>query len=121
VQDAPRFVAVAVCIVEGALLAALTAVQVVALVADRSLVAVPVALFFGVSAGAVWWCARGLALAESWSRGPLVATQLLMLALTWSYHRPYPVAAALLAVAACAALAGLVSPSTTRSLGGEQR
>lgn len=120
-QQAPRFVAIAVSTVEGALLAALAVVQVAALVADRSLVAVPVALFFGVCASAVLWCARGLALAESWSRGPLVATQLLVLALTWTYHRPYPAVAALLAIAACVALAGLVWPSTTRSLGGEPR
>ncbi|CAN5892142.1 hypothetical protein BH20ACT6_BH20ACT6_12730 [soil metagenome] len=112
----PRFLAVALAAVEGGLLALLAAGQLVELVTDGRLGAVPVAVFFAACSSAVLWCARGLAMAQSWSRGPLVAAQLLLLALTWTYHRPYPLAAAVLATVAALTLAGLLLPSTTRAL-----
>ena len=73
-------------------------------------------LFFAACGVGLGWSARGLARRESWSRGPLLVTQLLLLALAWSYYRPYPLVAALVAGLAVAALLLLVLPATTRAL-----
>ncbi len=73
-------------------------------------------LFFAACGLGLGWSARGLTRRESWSRGPLLVAQLLLLALAWSYHRPYPLVAALVAGIAVVALVLLVLPATTRAL-----
>ncbi len=73
-------------------------------------------LFFAACGLGLGWSARGLARHESWSRGPLLVAQLLLLAVAWSYHRPFPLVAALVAGVAVVALVLLVLPATTRAL-----
>lgn len=114
--SAPRFVSVALAVAEGIALLVVAVGESVALVAGGTAAALPVAAFFTACSAAVLWCARGLARGQSWSRGPLVATQLLLLALSWTYHRPYPVVAVTTVAVAVVALVGLVLPSTTRTL-----
>lgn len=73
-----------------------------------------VAAFFAVCAAGLLWCAAGVVRRQSWSRGPLVAAQLLLLAIAWSYRQPYPGWAAALAVTAAACLGLLLAPATGR-------
>ena len=116
VSAAPRLIAAGLAAAEGLGFCALLVGELVA-VGSRSVGAVlPAALFFGLCGAGLLWCARGLVAADSWSRGPVVAAQLLLLAIAWSYHRPYPEAAAALAVAAGVCLVLLVLPSTAREL-----
>ncbi len=112
----PRWLAAAIVLVEAAAFLALTGGEVVALVRDGAAAAAPPAVFFAACALGLAWCARGLVQRESWSRGPLLAAQLLLLALAWSYRQPYPVLAVAVATAAVLTLALLVLPSTTRAL-----
>lgn len=103
---------------EGLAFLALAVAELVAAGSGRVGGAVAATLFFAVCAAGLLWCARGLAVRAAWSRGPLVAAQLLLLAVSWSYHRPYPLTAALVAVVAALALAAMLLPSTTRALSG---
>jgi len=103
-----RLVAAGLAAAEGVALLVLVGGQLVEVVSERAFAGVPVAVFFAACAAAVLWCARGLAVGESWSGGPLVATQLLLLALSWSYYPAYPLAALVVGTDAGVALVGLV-------------
>ena len=74
--------------------------------------AVAGAVFFGVCAAGLGWSALGLLRGHSWSRGPLLAAQLLLLAIAWTYHQPYPGWAAVLAAGAglCLVLLAVTAP-----------
>lgn len=114
----PRLVAAVLVGVEGAALAGLAIAELVTVITEGPLSGVPVVVFFATCSAAVLWSVRGLVRGESWSRGPLVAVQLLLLALSWSYHRPYPVPSYVAAGMAAVVLAALLLPSTTRALSG---
>ena len=73
-------------------------------------------LFFAACGLGLGWSAWALARRESWSRGPLLVAQLLLLALAWSHRSPYPLAATVIAGLAVIALVLLVLPTTTRAL-----
>jgi hypothetical protein len=116
VSAAPRLIAAGLAAAEGLGFCALLVAELLAVGSGPVGVVVPAALFFGLCGAGLLWCARGLVAADSWSRGPVVAAQLLLLAIAWSYHRPYPEAAAALAVGAGICLVLLVLPSTSREL-----
>ncbi len=113
----PRWLAAAVVLAEAAAFLALAGGEVVALVRDRATAAAPPAVFFAGCALGLAWCARGLVRRESWSRGPLLAAQLLLVALAWSYRQPYPVLSLAVAAAAVLTLVLLILPATTHALG----
>ncbi|MDQ3103969.1 MAG: hypothetical protein M3Q87_01870 [Actinomycetota bacterium] len=74
--------------------------------------AVAGAVFFWVCAAGLGWSALGLLRGHSWSRGPLLAAQLLLLAIAWTYRQPYPGWAAVLAAGAglCLVLLAVTAP-----------
>lgn len=110
----PALLASVVAAAEGLAFAALGVGELV--VAGSGSGAVASAAFFLVCAGALGWCAIGLARLQPWSRGPLVAAQLLLLAIAWTYRQPHPGWSGVLAAGAAGCLVLLLAPATTRSL-----
>lgn len=111
--------AAAVAALESGGFVALAVAELSVLVAERVSVAVTTTAFFGVCGVALGWCARGLHRLEPWARGPLVVAQLLLLAIAWTYSRPYAAAAAAVAVLAVVGLVLLLHPATTHALSDE--
>jgi hypothetical protein len=85
--------------------------------ADRVVLGATNAAFFlgcGIGLGT---CARGLARLRSWSRGPVVLTQLIQLGIAWSFAgRDTAWLAVALAVPALLVLAVVLAPATTSAL-----
>jgi len=89
--------------------------------ADRPSVGITTAVFFVLYAVGLGACVRGLLLARSWSRGPVVLAQLIELGVAWSFRGGSTTwVAILLAVPAVVVLAVVFSPSTTQALFGER-
>lgn len=102
---------------EGLALLGLTVVELASLDTRRLALALSTALFFVLLAAGLGWCARGLALVQSWARGPVVAGQLIGVLLAFSFWggSTTPVAIALLAVSVLA-LVGVLHPASTQAL-----
>jgi hypothetical protein len=102
---------------EGLAIAVLGVLELAHLNATRVGLAVTTALFFlGLGAGLLA-CAGALARVRAWSRGPVVAVQLITVLLSFSFWggetRPVAVVLALVSVLA---LAGVLHPASTRAL-----
>jgi hypothetical protein len=88
---------------------------------DRIALGITNIVFFLLYGGLLLWCARALLAGRSWSRSPIVLTQLIQLGVAWSFAggstRWVSVA---LALPALAVLAVMLSPSTTGVLYGRR-
>ncbi len=102
---------------EAAALLGVGVAELVGLSADRIGLGVTVAVFFAVCGLGVGWSAAGIWRGDGWARGPLVATQLLVLGVAWSTRAELPWAAAVAALWALAVLGLLLRPAATRTLG----
>ena len=110
-----------VCLLEGVALAALAIIEVATLDSARLVAGVTTTIFFVLYAVGLTVAAVGLARAQSWSRAPLMLSQLIQLGLAWSFHGPGTEAvAAVLAGSAIFVIVVLVLPSTTTALYGER-
>lgn len=108
----------AACLVagQGLVLVAVAGVELASLNASRVGLALTTAGFFLVCGLGLAWAGRGLWTAESWSRGPVVAAQLLVLGVAWS-TRSLPWLALLLAAWAVLVLVLVLRRSATEALG----
>jgi len=108
----------AACLVagQGVALVAVSGVELASLNASRVGLALTTAGFFLVCGLGLAWAGRGLWTAESWSRGPVVAAQLLVLGVAWS-TRSLPWLALLLAAWAVLVLVLVLRRSATEALG----
>lgn len=108
-----------VCLSEAAALVVLAVVELVTLDSRRLVVGVTTTVFFLLYAGGLAAAAVGLVRARSWSRAPLMLSQLIQLGLAWSFYGPGTEwVAALLAGSAVVVVVILVLPSTTTTLYG---
>jgi hypothetical protein len=89
--------------------------------ADRVALGVTNVVFFFLYGCVLLLAARALAKASSWSRSPIVLTQLIQLGVAWSFAGdPTTWVSVLLAVPAVAVLAVALAPSTTLALYGRR-
>jgi len=98
-------------------LVAVAVVELVSLNASRVGLALTTACFFLVCGLGLAWAGRGLWCAESWSRGPVVAAQLLVLGVAWSTRSSLPWLALLLAAWALLVLGLVLRRGATEALG----
>jgi hypothetical protein len=109
----------AVVTLEAVALLVLAVTALVTVHSDRILLGATNAAFFclyGLGLGA---CGVGLARLRSWSRGPVVLTQLIQLGIAWSFvGRGTLWLTVVLAVPAVAVLGVVLAPSTTSALYG---
>ena len=112
-----RGLQVAACLVagEGLALLVVAGVELVSLSGARVGLGLTTALFFAACGLGLGWAARGLWLGRTWSRGPVVAAQLLTAGVGWS-TRSVPWLAVLLALWALAVLALVLRPAATEAL-----
>ena len=67
------------------------------------------------------WCARALLAAQSWSRSPIVLTQLIQLGVAWSFAGgDTRWVSVVLAIPALGVLVAMLMPSTTEALYGRR-
>jgi hypothetical protein len=112
-------VAALVCLVEAAALAVLAVIEVATLDSERLVAGVTTTVFFALYAVGLAVAALGLARARSWSRAPLMLSELIQIGLAWSFHGPGTNAVAVLLFASAAfVIVVLVLPSTTLALYG---
>jgi hypothetical protein len=106
---------------EGLALAVLGVLELLNLHSTRVALAVTTALFFlGLGAGLLA-CARALARVQAWSRGPVVAVQLITLLLSFSFWGgDTGPAAVVLALVSVATLVGVLHPASTRALAADE-
>jgi len=110
-----------ICLVEAAALAVLAVIEIATLDSERLVVGVTTTVFFVLYAVGLAVAAVGLARARSWSRAPLMLSELIQLGLAWSFHGPGTESvAALLAVSAIFVIVVLLLPSTTTALYGDR-
>ncbi len=103
------------------ILIALAVVELVSLDPDHPSVALTTAVFYLLFAVGLGFAAWGLARLQSWSRGPVVLTQLIAMGVGWSFYGGSTVwVTAVLFVWAIAVLAIVFSPSTTTALYGRR-
>lgn len=95
---------------EAALLVGLAVAELVALSSDRLGLGLSTAAFFAICGGGLGLAGWGLWTGRGWSRGPLVAAQLLWLGVSWSARDALPWVAITVAVAAVAVLVLLLRP-----------
>jgi peptidoglycan/LPS O-acetylase OafA/YrhL len=89
--------------------------------ADRVGLGITNVVFFLLYGGLLLLCARGLLGARSWSRSPIVLTQLIQLGVAWSFVGGETTwVAILLAVPALGVLGVMLAPSTTDVLYGRR-
>jgi len=111
-----------VCLLEALALAVLAVIEVGTLDSGRLVAGVTTAIFFVLYAAGLAYAAIGLARARSWSRAPLMLSQLIQLGLAWSFHGPgTELVAAVLAAGAIFVIVVLVLPTTTLALYGAKR
>jgi len=106
---------------QGLSLGAFGALELVSVDADRVALAVTTALFFLAFGGGLLLCARGLSRSQSWARGPVVATELIGLLLSFSFWGGATTAVAITLLVVCAAaLASVLHPASTRALAADE-
>ena len=85
-----------------------------------STMSVTTAIFFLAYGAALGVCAYALLRLQSWSRAPIVLTQLIALGLAWDARHSNTLVAIALAVVALAALACVLNPTSLEALSGEE-
>jgi hypothetical protein len=115
-RPAPLVVAASLAGVEGAALLLLAALEAASIDSERLSLGLSTAVFFLIVGVAVLACAWGLLRMATWSRGPLLLTQLIALGLAWNVQ-DLPLLAVVLVLVALVALAGMLHPDTMRALG----
>jgi hypothetical protein len=114
-------VAGGICLVEAVALAVMGVVEIVSLDSDRLALGLTTTVFLFLYAAALGFAAFSVARARSWTRAPIVLSQLIQLGLAWSFHGSGTSwVAVLLAVPAVVVLVIMVRPGTTAALYGEQ-
>jgi hypothetical protein len=112
-------VAAAVVCLEGLTLIAIGVAEIFAISSDRVALGVTNTVFFLLYGFLLLWCAWSLLGGRSWSRSPIVLTQLIQLGVAWSFvGGDTRWLAALLAAPAAGVLAVMLAPSTTEVLYG---
>jgi len=114
----PLTVAASLVAIEGVVLLALAALELADLDADRRAMGLSTAGFFALYGVLLLVAAWGLWRRASWSRGPALITQLILLGLAWNV-REHAVAAVTIVVVALIVLAGVVHPDSMDALMGE--
>jgi peptidoglycan/LPS O-acetylase OafA/YrhL len=106
---------------EGLTLAGFGVLELANLHSTRVALAVTTALFFLALAAGLLACARGLARVQAWSRGPVVAVQLITLLLSFSFWggETTPVAV-VLALVSVVTLICVLHPASTRALAADE-
>ena len=115
---APLVVTASLVALEGLALVGVAALELADLTGDRVSLGISVAVFF-LAYGALLLTA-GLALVRRspWARGPALMSQLIALGVAW-YLRDVPLVAAVVAVGAVVAIAGIVHPASIEALESE--
>ena len=114
----PLTVAASLVAVEGVVLVALAALEVADLDADRRAMGLSTAAFFALYGVLLLVAGWGLRRRASWSRGPALITQLILLGLAWNV-REHVAAAVAIVVVSLIVLAGVVHPDSMDALMGE--
>jgi hypothetical protein len=113
----PLLLAAGVTGLEAVVLVVLAVAEVFSLASSKLTMGVSTSLFFvvyGVALGVFAWLLGRL---HSWTRAPVVLTQLIQLGVAWSFRSGATTAvAALLAVLAVVVLAGIFHPASVRAL-----
>ncbi len=107
----PLTVAASLVVLQGAGLVAFGVLELANVTSERVEMGVSTAIFFLIYGVALVGCAWGLMKQQGWTRGPVMITQLIQLGLAWNV-RDASLIAALLAVTAAVALAGVLHPAT---------
>ena len=106
---------------QGLSVGAFGVLELVSVDADRVALAVTTALFFLAFGGGLLLCARGLSRSRSWARGPVVATELIGLLLSFSFWGGATTAVAITLLVVCAGtLACVLHPASTRALAADE-
>jgi hypothetical protein len=102
---------------QGLALAVLGVLELADLDASRVALAVTTSLFFLALGAGLLVCAVGLAGVRAWSRGPVVAVQLITLLLSFSFWGGETTPTAIvLALVSVVTLVGVLHPASTRAL-----
>ncbi|MDX6373049.1 MAG: hypothetical protein QOD98_2037 [Nocardioidaceae bacterium] len=110
-------VAAALVGLEGLFVCVLAVLEVVALDTDRVALGITTALFFLVLGAGLMFCAWGLFRVRSWARGPVVATALIGVLLSFSFWGgETTLAAVVILLVSLAVLVGVLHPASTRAL-----
>jgi hypothetical protein len=88
---------------------------------DISTMSVSTAIFFLAYGAALGACAVGLWQLRSWSRAPIVLTQLITLGLAWDSRHSNLAVAVVLAVVALASLACVLHPASLEALASDEQ
>jgi hypothetical protein len=114
---APLAVAAGMTFIEGLLTVLFGISELVNLDSDRLVMGLTTTVFFIAYGGVLLVCARGLHTVKSWSRGPVLLSQLILLGLAWSFKDgdTLPIAIGL-AITAAIVLAGLLHPRSIDAL-----
>ena len=115
----PFFLTVAAALV--ALQGIVLAVWAVLVLVHISTMSVSTAIFFLAYGAALGACAVGLWQLRSWSRAPIVLTQLIALGLAWHSRHANVAVAIVLAVVAVAALACVLHPASLEALATDEQ
>ncbi|HWI42287.1 MAG TPA: hypothetical protein VNS81_01605 [Nocardioides sp.] len=116
----PLTVAASLSAVQGAVLLLLAALAFADVSADTVAVGAGTGTFFLAYGAVLLAAAWGLWRRRTWSRGPVLITQLILLGLAWSLREHVAVAIGL-AVCAAIVLAGMLHPETLAALEGEDQ
>lgn len=111
----PLTVAASLVAVQGIVLSAVAVFQLADLAPGRTALDLSMAAFYAVYAAVLIVAAVALWRLQSWSRGPVLITQLIQLGLAWDL-RDVPVAAIGLAVTALIVIAGTIHPDSLEAL-----
>jgi peptidoglycan/LPS O-acetylase OafA/YrhL len=118
-QARPRTLVAAAVLVglQGLFGCVLAALEVVALDSDRVTLGITTALFFLVLGAGLLCCAWGLFRVRSWARGPVVATELIGVLLSFSFWGgATTLAAVVILLVSVAVLVAVLHPASTSAL-----
>lgn len=113
----PLTVAASVVAVEGVVLLLLAALELGSVEETRRSVGLSTAGFFAGYGVILLACAWGLWRRHTWSRGPVLFTQLVGVGLAWNARDQWPITVALL-VCVVIVFAGMLNPATLEALDG---
>jgi hypothetical protein len=117
----PLRLAALIAVAQGLALLGYAVLEVAALRSGRVTMGITTAAFFTAYAAMLLVCARGLLLARSWARGPVMFAQLVWLGVAWSFRGGGTTwVAILLAVAAVVTIAGVLAPASIAALAHEE-